>query len=268
MARDCRLNCGTVRPLRGRVDTRRWVVPALIVAGASLLVGPLASGAGRPGTIDRLRADDASLAAASHTALLDLYSLDTQLASAQSRLGALERQAGELRSRRASIGRQLRLARLDARISQNRLAQRVRFIYDHGNTSTLELLLGARSLDEALTQLDGVNRVASANQDVLAQVTSAQHQLVRLSHSLALRCRSPDRGDARACRHGRVAGADAGGAGEVPRRARVSGVPSTPRRSPGSAPRRVRRPPAPSSSRLPRRPRRRRRHGRPPRRLR
>ena len=137
-------------------------------------------------TIDRLRADDASLAAASHTALLDLYSLDTQLASAQSRLGALERQAGELRSRRASIGRQLRLARLDARISQNRLAQRVRFIYDHGNTSTLELLLGARSLDEALTQLDGVNRVASANQDVLAQVTSAQHQLVRLSHSLAL----------------------------------------------------------------------------------
>ena len=92
------------------------------------------------------------------------------------------------------------LARLDARISQNRLAARLRFIYDHGDTSTLELLLGARSLDDALDPARQCQPRRVREHDVLAQLTSAQHQLVRLSHSLALDARSPDRGDARACR--------------------------------------------------------------------
>jgi 3D (Asp-Asp-Asp) domain-containing protein len=134
-----------------------------------------------------LRTDDANLAAKSRSAVLDLYSLEVRLSTANRRLTALASEAHELRSERVSITRQLRLARLDARLSQDRLATRVRFIYDHGSASTLELLLGAKSLDEAMTQLDGVNRVATANQSVLVQLRSAQGHLIHLSHALALR---------------------------------------------------------------------------------
>ena len=39
------------------------------------------------------------------------------------------------------------------------LASRVRLLFDHGDTSTLEILFGARSLDEALVELDSLERV-------------------------------------------------------------------------------------------------------------
>ena len=77
----------------------------------------------------------------------------------------------------ASLTHALRLARLDARLSQKRLATRLRFIYEHGTTSSLDVVMGAKSLEDAMTQLDDFNRVAASNADVLLQVRSAQHRM-------------------------------------------------------------------------------------------
>ena len=164
-----------------------WGSLGVVAACFCMLALPPASGAGKARTIDRLRAENANLATKARSAVLGLYSLDAQLSAARTRRAALEVEARRLQTERASIRHQLRLARLDARLSQQRLASRLRFLYDHGSMSTLEVLLGARSLDDAMTQLDQVNRVAAANQDVLAQVQSAQGRLLRLAHTLTAR---------------------------------------------------------------------------------
>jgi 3D (Asp-Asp-Asp) domain-containing protein len=159
----------------------------VVAACFCLLALAPASAADRSRTIHRLRADAANLAGKKRSAVLGLYSLESQLSVARTRLVTLEVETRRLQTERASIRHQLRLARLDARLSQSRLASRLRYLYDHGSTSALEVLLGASSLDDVMTQLDEVNRVVAANQDVLAQVQSAQGHLLRLSHALTAR---------------------------------------------------------------------------------
>jgi cystine transport system substrate-binding protein len=154
-----------------------------------VLVGP-AGGSGPLETVASIQADDARIAAESRAAVLDLYSLDARLATAQARLFALQAEAATLRTEEASIRRSLALARLDARLSQDRLAQRLRYIYEHGTTSSLDVVLGARSLGDAMTELDDFDRVAASNADVLSQVLTAKRHLAQLRRELASRERT------------------------------------------------------------------------------
>jgi 3D (Asp-Asp-Asp) domain-containing protein len=63
-------------------------------------------------------------------------------------------------------------------------------MYEHGTTSSLDILMGAGSLEDALTQLDDYHRVSAADADVLLQVRTAQRRTTRLEHALAARARS------------------------------------------------------------------------------
>jgi peptidoglycan DL-endopeptidase CwlO len=117
--------------------------------------------------------------------VLDLYSIDERLAGAQSRLVALQAQTKALRQQKADLGRELHLARLDTRLSQHRLASRIRFIYEQGTASSLDILMGSSSIDDALTRLDDYNRVTQSDADVIGQVKSASHRLRRLRVELA-----------------------------------------------------------------------------------
>ena len=93
--------------------------------------------------------------------------------------------------------RELRVARSGARVSQRRLATRIRFLYDHGTTSTLELLFGARSLDDALSEMDNFDRVTSVNDDVLHELRAdAVRLLAGLTRSLTSKQLALDAGDA------------------------------------------------------------------------
>jgi 3D (Asp-Asp-Asp) domain-containing protein len=160
----------------------------LLAAALAILATP-ASGTG-PSKVASLSADDAQLAAKQRAAVLDLYSLDERLVTAQGRLGTLQADAVRLRGERATLTHALRLARFDARLSQRRLAQRLRFIYDHGTASSLELVMGAKSLGDAMTELDDFNRVAASNADVLLQVRSAQQHMTYLQRTLTSRERA------------------------------------------------------------------------------
>ncbi len=181
-------NCGTVSPLLWAVKGTWGLV--LAAAACFCVLANSASGSAPRTSVGSIRADDAQLAAKSRAAVLDLYSLDARLAGAQSRLSALETEATAIRRQRASIAHQLGQARLDTRVSQDRLAQRLRFIYDHGAASSLDVVMGASSLGDALTELDDFNRVAASNVDVLLQVRSAQRQLTQLRHELRSRQRT------------------------------------------------------------------------------
>ena len=107
--------------------------------------------------------------------------------TAQARLSTLQAAAVRLKGERATLTHALRLARLDARLCQQRLALRLRFIYDHGTTSSLDVVMGAKSLGDAMTELDDFNRVAASNADVLLQVRSAQHHMTYLQRTPASR---------------------------------------------------------------------------------
>lgn len=183
-----RHDCGTVLPLLGLAKGRRGTF-----AGVAACVGMLAlvpwSGAGSP-SLSGLRADDAGLAAKSRSVVLELYSLDARLTSAKGRLADLRAATTELRAERASLRHQVRLARLDTQLSQQRLAARLRFLYEYGHTSSIDLVMGARTLEDAMTQLDDYDRVTAANADVLVQVLRARRELTRLAGALAGRERA------------------------------------------------------------------------------
>src|SRR5262249_45316066 len=97
-----------------------------------------------------------------------------RVASAGQKLARLDAQASALRRERGVLVRELRLARVDSRISQQRLAARLRALYDHSGTSTIDVLFGATSLSEVFTQLDNLSHVSSLDRQILVQLRHAR----------------------------------------------------------------------------------------------
>jgi hypothetical protein len=156
-----------------------------------VLAIPAAAGAGHSPNVAALQADDAGLAAKSRAAVLDLYSLDTRLTTARGRLASLQAARARLEAEGAALHQALKVAILDTRVSQIRLASRLRFIYEHGTTGSLDIFMGSKSLEDALTQLDDYDRVSAADAHVLLPVRSAATPTVQHQHDLATRERSP-----------------------------------------------------------------------------
>jgi 3D (Asp-Asp-Asp) domain-containing protein len=134
-----------------------------------------------------LRAANASLEARSRSAVLELYSLDARLGSAQSRLASLGRQADTLRAERASLTAQLAVARRGNRIAQRALAQRLRAVYEQGDVEPLEVLLGSRNLDEVITGLESLSRMSAQSREVLEQLEQARKALTAATARLVER---------------------------------------------------------------------------------
>ena len=148
---------------------------------------PVSSSAAPAPRLHTLRGQVASLAEQKRSAVLSLYSLDSRLSAAYGRLAALERSEAALRAQRASLLSELRLAKLDTRLSERRLAARVRSLYEHGGTSALEVIFGASSPSEAMTELDNLSSVSSADHQILAQIRTARIHELRTKRALAAR---------------------------------------------------------------------------------
>lgn len=159
----------------------------MAAAGAVLVVVPWPAGAAPSPTVHALQARDTAIAGKKRSAILSLYSLDARVATAYDRLASLKQQEVALRSERALLEVELRLADVNARRSQQRLAARVRALYDGAGDTTLDVLLGATSLTDALTQLDDLDHVTSVNTDILGQLHSARAHELRTKARLAAR---------------------------------------------------------------------------------
>jgi 3D (Asp-Asp-Asp) domain-containing protein len=165
---------------------RQRLLPFVALALA-VLAAPAVSGAITSHGVSSLRAHDAALAAKSRAAVLDLYSLDQHLARAQSKLTTLQTQTQSLRAQRASLVYQLHIAKRGARLAQGRLAARLRALYEQGNVEPLEIVFGAKTIDEAMTSLDNLSRMTSQGEDVIGQLKSARADLGSASRRLAAR---------------------------------------------------------------------------------
>src|SRR4029077_20063082 len=73
---------------------------------------------------------------------------------------------------------EMKVARRNLGASEKRLAARLRQIYVTGEgDSTLEVLLGAKSLDDVINRLDTANRVSAQDAQVLRQVKLFRRQV-------------------------------------------------------------------------------------------
>jgi cell wall-associated NlpC family hydrolase len=81
--------------------------------------------------------------------------------------------------------RQLRAAKQNLKKSQRQIAQRLVNLYVNGETSPLEVILGAKSLEDILSRADAEDRVSSLDTQIVTQVELYKAAVKR--HALALR---------------------------------------------------------------------------------
>jgi peptidoglycan DL-endopeptidase CwlO len=180
---------GRVPPFVRSGGIRPWTrYAALALLFTAALIASSTARADDPASLrsedERLRAQSTGLAAQAHTVLLELYALEAQLAGAEARLAALRSKQAGLEDEAASARRHLALARSSLRAAERGLARRLQTLYVEGEVDPLAVLLGAESLDEALTALDGLGRVADQDVSILNQVRRARGQLKRSLQAL------------------------------------------------------------------------------------
>jgi 3D (Asp-Asp-Asp) domain-containing protein len=153
-----------------------------------VLIGVSAAAAAAPGIqtqISSLRSQSGVLAERAHHALLDLYALDTKLTSARARLSSLQAQATRLRDEQALLTQQAFVTRQNLADSQRLLGANLRTLYEQGQTDSLAVVLGATSLDEAVTKLDDLSHVAEQSKHIVDATAAARKRLARLRGALA-----------------------------------------------------------------------------------
>jgi 3D (Asp-Asp-Asp) domain-containing protein len=146
---------------------------------------PAAAGPGD--RVHTLRARENALAARLHGAALDLYALDSHLAAARAKLARLQATAARLRHNQALLAQQIAAAQRTLAISQRDLSANLRMLYEQGDTDPLAVILGAQSLDEAVTTLDGMKRVTDQSSEFVRTSLLARHRLQVLRAALATR---------------------------------------------------------------------------------
>src|SRR5439155_22298696 len=106
------------------------------------------------GYVGALRARNAELAAQSHSTLLELYALDSQLDRARGDLGTLQARAARVRAERAEAAARLAAARATLAHAQRDLGRNLTKLYEQDRPDPLAVLLGATSLEEVIVGFD------------------------------------------------------------------------------------------------------------------
>jgi 3D (Asp-Asp-Asp) domain-containing protein/peptidoglycan hydrolase CwlO-like protein len=171
-----------------RIALRGLVVLGVVVAVTGLQL-PAATGAESPTGLraqaESLRAENGSLSSQERAAWLSVISLDTRLEQSQAALVRLRTRTRAIAQERAEANFRLAIARRALRISEQRLALRLRALYEHGDSDPLTVVLGAGSISEAIEGLESLDRAAGQDKDFVQQAKTARKTLVRLTRVLA-----------------------------------------------------------------------------------
>jgi peptidoglycan DL-endopeptidase CwlO len=163
---------------------------AALLGSLLVLFSPATGGADSSGlkqNAQALRQQNAALAAQSHSAVVGLYALDSRLSAAKSRVESLRSQVSAVERERASVRHQLAIVHKVLVVSQRNLGLRLVTIYEEGEPDALAIILGAQSLDDAVTNLDHLRTVAGQDRNMLEQARTARVSLRTLTRSLAHR---------------------------------------------------------------------------------
>jgi len=191
----------SIRPAQARVlrsavvpgetrTLRAWPIVAGVMLGLSGLV-PATVAADSASTMrtraTQLTQQNANLAAKSRGALLDLYALDSRLARARAHLVALRIRTAEVRAEREAAQHRLAVARRSLASAQLGLSRRLQQLYEQGDSDPVAIVLGASSVDDALSSLDSLDRLADQDRLVILQTRQARERLRAVTLALAER---------------------------------------------------------------------------------
>lgn len=132
-----------------------------------------------------LRAQENALAGRLHGATLDLYALDSRLGAAQAKLTQLQREAASLRAQQVQLAQQIGAAEHTLSISQRNLGANLRMLYEQGDTDPLAVILGAESLNDAVSTLDGLKAVSDQSNRFVVAALVARNRLQALRVTLS-----------------------------------------------------------------------------------
>jgi peptidoglycan DL-endopeptidase CwlO len=164
------------------------VLAALLALVALVPAGVSADSASTlRGRASELTQQNQNLAAQSRGVVLELYSLDSQLAREQARLVDLRVRTAAVKADLAVARTQLRVARRTQSKAERSLAQRLALLYEQGDSDPLAVVLGATSVADALGNLESMNRIADQDRIVIEQTRGAKRTATRLARKLAAR---------------------------------------------------------------------------------
>ncbi len=136
---------------------------------------------------ERLRGLARSVDADRQSALLQLYALESELESARAAAAALAARRADVERQHASVRGRLAVARRASELSTLRLEELLRRLYEQRAIDPLEVLLGSRSLEEALSDLEGLDRAAAEQSRILDRSRATRARLTRLNRQLTAR---------------------------------------------------------------------------------
>jgi 3D (Asp-Asp-Asp) domain-containing protein len=157
-----------------------------LVLGASLREP---EGAGAEKSAHALRQAQQGLAQRSHSALLSLYALDSRLAQARGELARLQGRVEALRNERRQLQADIQVVEHNLTASRRLLARHLRALYREGEPDSLAVILGARSLDDAVQRLDALELSSRQGTRAVADSRAGRARLERLARALAERMR-------------------------------------------------------------------------------
>lgn len=165
---------------------------AAILAGAAIGAAlPAAGGAETAAELQRradaLRALNASLATGSQTAFTSLSAIEARLAQARAELASFRARAEHVRSRRRATVEELRIVRASLQASQDALAERLRMLYEQGETDVVAVILGSGSLDVALSTVETLDLAARQDESLVRKARASSRRLGALARALAAR---------------------------------------------------------------------------------
>jgi peptidoglycan DL-endopeptidase CwlO len=150
-----------------------------------------ASGAGSGSSLRqqarRLTQENTAIAARSRASVLTLYALDSRLARTQTQLASLRSQAATLDRRRAETRRELAVAKQVFSASQRHLADRLRIVYEQGEADPLAIVLGAKTLDDAVSALETAKAATATDRTIVTQARRSRARYLGLQQRLAAR---------------------------------------------------------------------------------
>jgi cell wall-associated NlpC family hydrolase len=102
--------------------------------------------------------------------MAQLGQLSDSLERARSQYDAADAKLAQIQRDLRENRRELRVAQRNLKVGQRTIAQRLVALYTSDQESTLEVVLGAKNLDDMITRIDNARSVTQADTDVLAEV--------------------------------------------------------------------------------------------------
>jgi 3D (Asp-Asp-Asp) domain-containing protein len=132
-----------------------------------------------------LRRENATLGQRIHSAILELYALDSKLNRVHAQTAALADEHERIARQRQSLRMQLDASQHNLHASRRQLALLIHTLYEQQTDDPLAIVFGAESLEEAITSLDELGHAAQQHRDIAARSRAALTSLHASVRALA-----------------------------------------------------------------------------------